>query len=90
LGIGHIRTQTHDYIRHGMITLFAAMDYLQGRLISNIETLHRYPEWLAFLNKINREIPKGLQLYLIVHNYATHKHPAVKNGSSDIRDVHIT
>ncbi|MNN31411.1 transposase [Pseudomonas putida] len=78
LGIGHIRTQTHDYVRHGTLTLFAAMDYLQGRLISSIETQHRHQEWLAFLKKINRETPKGLQLHLIVDNYATHKHPVVK------------
>ena len=78
LGIGHIRTQTHDYVRHGTLTLFAAMDYLQGRLISSIETQHRHQEWLAFLKKINRETPKTLQLHLIVDNYATHKHPVVK------------
>jgi transposase len=60
------------------LTLFAAMDYLQGRLISSIETQHRHQQWLAFLKKINRETPKGLQLHLIVDNYATHKHPVVK------------
>jgi hypothetical protein len=78
LSIGHIRTQTHDYVRHGTLTLFAAMDYLQGRLISSIETQHRHQEWLAFLKKINRETPKTLQLHLIVDNYATHTHPVVK------------
>lgn len=78
MGIGHIRTQTHDYVCHSTLTLFAAMDYLQGRLISSIETQHRHQEWLAFLKKINRAPPKGLQLHLIVDNYATHKHPVVK------------
>ncbi|MDT4850309.1 IS630 family transposase ISPpu1 [compost metagenome] len=78
LGIGHIRTQTHDYVRHGTLTLFAALDYAQGRLISSLETQHRHQEWLAFLKKINRETPKDLQLHLIVDNYATHKHPTVK------------
>nr|AAD50977.1 IS870-like transposase [Pseudomonas savastanoi pv. glycinea] len=78
LGIGHIRTQSHDYIRHGTVTLFTALDYLEGRLISSIERQHRHQEWLDFLKKINRETPKHLQLHLIVDNYATHKHPKVK------------
>ena len=78
LGIGHIRTQSHDYVRHGTVTLFTALDYLQGHLISCIERQHRHQEWLEFLKKINRETPKHLQLHLIVDNYATHKHPTVK------------
>ena len=77
LGIGHIRTQSHDYVRHGTVTLFTALDYLQGRLISTIESQHRHQEWLEFLKKINRETPKSLQLHLIVDNYATHKTPEV-------------
>ena len=78
LGIGHIRTQSHDYVRHGTVTLFTALDYLQGHLISSIERQHRHQEWLEFLKKINRETPRHLQLHLIVDNYATHKHPKVK------------
>lgn len=78
LGIGHIQTKSHDYMRHGTATLFAALDYLQGKLISSIERQHRHQEWLAFLKKINKETPRHLQLHLIVDNYATHKHAAVK------------
>ncbi|WP_420902694.1 IS630 family transposase [Pseudomonas proteolytica] len=78
LGIGHIRTQSHDYVRHGTVRLFTALDYLQGRLISSIEYQHRHQEWLELLKKINRETPKHLQLHLIVDNYVTHKHPKVK------------
>jgi transposase len=78
LGIGHIQTKSHDYTRHGTVTLFAALDYLQGKLISSIERQHRHQEWLAFLKKINKETPKHLQLHLIVDNYATHKHAKVK------------
>jgi len=78
LGIGHIKTKSHDYTRHGTVTLFAALDYLQGKLISSIERQHRHQEWLAFLKKINKQTPKHLQLHLIVDNYATHKHAAVK------------
>lgn len=78
LGIGHINTATHDYIRHGTLTLFAALNYLQGKLITTIAEQHRHQEWLAFLKKIHRETPKDLTIHLIADNYATHKHPEVK------------
>jgi transposase len=78
LGIGYIRTQSHDYVRHRTVTLFTSLDYLQRRLISSIERQHRHQEWLEFLKKIYRETPMHLQLHLIVDNYATHKHPKVK------------
>ncbi|ERI50769.1 hypothetical protein N878_07850 [Pseudomonas sp. EGD-AK9] len=47
-------------------------------MISSLETQHRHQEWLAFLEKINHETPKNLQLHLIVDSYATHKHPTLK------------
>lgn len=78
LGVGHIRTRTHDYIRHGTVTLFAALNYLDGKLISRIAKRHRHQEWLAFLKTINREVPAGLTLHLIADNYATHKHAKLK------------
>jgi transposase/DNA-binding CsgD family transcriptional regulator len=78
LGIGHIRTATHDYIRHGTLTLFAALNYLEGKLITTIAEQHRHQEWLAFLKKIHRETPRDLAIHLIADNYATHKHPEVK------------
>lgn len=78
LGIGHIRTATHDYIRHGTVTLFAALNYLEGKILSMLAGKHRHQEWLKFLKKIDRETPQGLDLHLIVDNYATHKHPQVE------------
>jgi transposase len=78
LGIGHIKTATHDYIRHGTLTLFAALNYLEGKLIATIARQHRHQEWLAFLKKIDRETPKELIIHLIADNYATHKHAEVK------------
>jgi transposase len=68
LGIGHIRTHT--------ITLFAALNYLDGKILSRTEPRHTHVEWLRFLKQIDRETPPGLQLHLIVDNYATHKHEA--------------
>jgi transposase len=78
LGVGHIKTRTHDYIRHGTVTLFAALSYLDGKILSRTAERHTHKEWLAFLKVIERETPGGLQIHLIIDNYATHKHPAVK------------
>jgi transposase len=78
LGIGHIRTRTHDYTRHGTVTLFAALSYLDGKIISRTTERHTHAEWLAFLQQLDRETPPELALHLIIDNYATHKHPKVK------------
>jgi transposase len=78
LGIGHIRTRTHDYHRHGTITLFAALNYLDGKILSRTEVRHTHVEWLRFLKQIDRETPPELILHLIVDNYATHKHAKVR------------
>jgi len=49
LGTGHVRTRTHDYTRHGTVTLLAAMNYLDGRILSKTASRHTHVEWLAFL-----------------------------------------
>ncbi len=72
------RTMTHDYVRHGTITLFAALNQLTGKLIARTEARHTHVEWLRFLKQIERETPRGLDLHLIADNYATHKHPKVR------------
>ena len=78
LGVGHIRTATHDYIRHGTITLFAALNYLEGKIISRTEAKHTHVEWLRFLKQIDRETPKDLEIHMIADNYGTHKHANVR------------
>ena len=78
LGIGHIRTETHDYHRHGTITLFAAMNYLDGKLIKRLEAQHTHVQWLRFLKQIDRETPTDLTIHVIADNYATHKHEKVR------------
>jgi transposase len=92
LGIGHIRTQTHDYKRHGTITLFAALNYLDGKLISRTERHHTHVEWLRFLRQIDRETPRGLTIHVIADNYATHKHKRVKAwlGKHPRFEMHFT
>lgn len=89
LGIGHVRTRTHDYIRHGTITLFAALNYLDGKLISRTESRHTHVEWLRFLKQIDRQVPKSLDLHLIVDNYATHKHHKVKDWLAKHPRFHV-
>lgn len=70
-------TLTHDYKRHGTTTLFAALNMLDGKVIGCCMQRHRHQEWIKFLAQIDRETPSGLDLHLIVDNYATHKHPNV-------------
>ena len=77
LGTGHIRTRTHDYYRHGTICLFAALSYLEGKLIYRTEQQHTHLEWLRFLKQIDREVPKELAVHIIADNYSTHKHAKV-------------
>jgi len=75
---GRAATMTHDYKRNGTTTLFAALDVLTGKVIGQCLPRHRHEEFLKFLRKIEREVPKGLQVHLICDNYATHKHPDVR------------
>ena len=75
---GRAGTVTHDYKRHGTTTLFAALNTLDGTVISMCEEKHRHEEWLKFLRLIDRKTPKRLTLHLIVDNYGTHKHPVVQ------------
>ena len=75
---GRARTMTHDYKRNGTTTLFAALNMLDGRVIGTCLPHHRRREFLRFLRLIDQKTPQGLDLHLVVDNYATHKTPAVK------------
>lgn len=70
---GCAERQTHDYYRHGTTSLFAALDVATGRVISSLKERHRSREFLAFLKQIEREVPKGLDIHVVLDNYATHK-----------------
>ncbi len=69
---------THDYVRHGTTTLFAAMDIISGSVIGRNYRGHRSAEFLRFLKEVEAVTPKDLDLHLVLDNYATHKTPAVK------------
>jgi transposase len=75
---GRAGTMTHDYKRNGTTTLFAALNVLTGLVIGQCLPRHRHIEFLKFLKTINAQVPKGLQIHLILDNYATHSHPNVK------------
>jgi transposase len=79
LGPHRVRTGTHDYLRHGTITLFAALSYLDGKILRQTASRHTHKEWLSFIKHLEKQTPAGLSLHLIIDNYATHKHPAVKS-----------
>ena len=72
---GRCGTMTHDYKRNGTATLFAALNTLDGTVLSMCDDRHRHQEWLKFLRVIDEVHPGGRQIHLIADNYATHKHP---------------
>jgi transposase len=74
---GRAGTMTHDYKRNGTTTLFAALDVLTGSVIGQCLPRHRHSEFLTFLRTIDRQVPRGLEIHLILDNYQTHKHPTV-------------
>lgn len=74
---GRAGTVTHDYKRNGTTTLFAALNVLTGVVLGQCLPRHRHEEFLKFLKTIDKETPKGLQVHLILDNYATHKHANV-------------
>lgn len=70
--------RTHDYLRHGTTTLFAALDLASGKVIGELHRRHRGQEFLAFLRTIDANVPAALDVHLVMDNYGTHKTPAVR------------
>lgn len=69
---------THDYVRAGTTTLFAALEVATGKVIGSLHRRHRAEEFKKFLTKLDKEVPVGLDVHLICDNYATHKTPVIK------------
>lgn len=78
MGLGYVEGVTHDYIRHGTTTLFAALDVATGRVLTHCKRRHRHQEYLQFLKQIDVNVPEDLDIHLVVDNYASHKHVRVK------------
>ena len=78
LGLGYLEGYTHDYLRHGTTTLFAALNVGTGDVIAKCKKRHRHQEFLQFLRHIEANVPAELDVHLILDNYATHKHQKVR------------
>jgi putative transposase len=78
MGLGYAEGYTHDYVRHGTTTLFAALDTATGKVLAKCKNGHRHEQFLDFLRHIDANTPAELSLHLIADNYATHKHPKVR------------
>lgn len=70
--------RSHDYLRHGTTSLFAALNVADGTVISSIHRRHRAVEFKKFLQKIDKNVPEHLDVHIVCDNYSTHKHPSVK------------
>jgi len=70
---GQAERHTHDYYRHGTTSLFAALDVATGRVIGRCHAQHRQQEFVRFLDHIEANVPSGLDIHLVLDNYATHK-----------------
>jgi transposase len=81
LGPGHVEAHTHDYARHGTTSLFAALNVATGHVIAECRRRHRRKEFLAFLKRIDAEVPSepGVEVHLVMDNYATHKTSSVRS-----------
>jgi putative transposase len=79
MGFGYVEGITHDYVRHGTTTLFAALDIANGSVLTQCKPQPRHQEFLSFLRHIEANIPPELDVHMICDNYATHKHPRVRS-----------
>jgi transposase len=89
MGLGYVEGVTHDYVRHGTTTLFAALDIATGAVFTECKPRHRHQEFLSFLRRLDSSIPQQLEVHLIVDNYATHKHPKVRTWLAQRPRDHI-
>jgi transposase len=76
---GQIERRTHTYSRHGTTSLFAALNVATGKVLSQCHRRHRSQEFLKFLRTIDREVPKELEVDVVMDNYGTHKTKAVRD-----------
>lgn len=81
--------QTHDYKRNGTTTLFAALNVLDGTVISDCMPRHRHQEFIKFLKQIDANTPADVELHIIADNYATHKHVKVKRWLARHKRFHL-
>jgi len=78
LSFGVAERRSHDYVRYGTTTLFAALDLATGKVIGELHRRHRSSEFLKFLRTIEQSVPPQLDIHLVMDNYGTHKSPTVR------------
>ena len=89
MGLGYAEGVTHDYVRHGTTTLFAAFDIASGVVLGQCKPRHRHQEYLQFLRHIDANVPDDLDIHLVVDNYSTHKHAAIKRWLATRPRYHV-
>ena len=89
LGLGYIAGVTHDDVRHGTTTLFAALDVATGKVLTRCKQRHRHQEFLVFLQQIDKSVPDELDVHLVVDNDCTHKHAKVKEWIASRPRFHV-
>ena len=87
--LGQPERRTHDYVRHGTTTLFAALDVATGEVVGECYRRHRSVEFRRFLKRIDDAVPADLDIHLILDNYATHKTPAVQKWLAKRPRFHV-
>jgi transposase len=89
LSLGAPARRSHDYVRHGTTSLFAALDVATGRVIADCHQRHRAREFRTFLNTIDRTVPAELDVHLVLDNYRTHKAPTVRRWLAQHPRYHL-
>jgi putative transposase len=89
MGLGYVEGITHDYVRHGNTTLFAALDIATVAVFTACKPRHRHQEFLSFLRSLEAYVPAALDLHLVVDNHATHKHPKVRTWLEQRPRLHM-
>jgi transposase len=91
LGPGQVERHTHDYARHGVTSLFAALNVATGEIVGACHRRHRHQEFLKFLRQLDGQLVRepGTQIHLILDNYGTHKAPAVQRWFAKHPEYHL-
>jgi len=89
MGFGYVEGVTHDYVRHGTTTLFAALNVLNGAVLATCKPRHRHQEFLSFLREIDKAVPSDLDVHCIVDNLKTHDTDLVQDFLADHPHVHL-
>ena len=86
---GVAERRTHNYVRHGTTSLFAALDVASGFVIGKCYKRHRAKEFLNFLKEIDARVPDELDIHIVMDNYATHKTPKIKAWLARRPNYHV-